>query len=240
MILPEVENPADTQQMVRPRYEYEYDAQGNRTVIRDNVVQIGSTVYYDHDGIAGNDVRETLFTYDDFGNQLTRELPMGQTESFEYDEETLRLILHTDFEGNITESVYSDFGFLDELRYYAPGSDPDIDSPDETVDYSYNSLDQRSQISDARGDTDYTYDEYDRLAQIDTPEGTLNYEYDNYGRQSRKYVGDPPPFLTRSMNRLSFVIPLPLSLPQNEASCLPQSRDDFRAGGVNRWGDPSE
>ncbi|QDT46977.1 hypothetical protein Pan258_10020 [Symmachiella dynata] len=64
--------------------------------------------------------------------------------------------------GNITESVYSDFGFLYELRYYEPGSDPDIDSPDEVVDYTYNSLDQRSQISDARGDTDYTYDEFDR------------------------------------------------------------------------------
>lgn len=58
VILPEVLH-SDTQQMVRPRYEYEYDAQGNRTVIRDNVVQIGSTVYYDHDGVAGDDVRET-------------------------------------------------------------------------------------------------------------------------------------------------------------------------------------
>ncbi|QDT46981.1 tRNA(Glu)-specific nuclease WapA precursor [Symmachiella dynata] len=190
VILPEVEHP-DTSVMVRPGYEYEYDEFGNRTVIRDNIAWIDNERTYNHDNVAGNDYRETLFTYDDFGNQLTRELPMGQTEYFEYDEETLRLIQHTDFEGNITESVYSDLGFLDELQYFAPGSDPETDPADETVEYTYNSLDQRSQITDERGDTDYTYDEFDRLAQIDTPEGALNYEYDNYGRQVRKSIGNP-------------------------------------------------
>jgi len=38
-----------TPKPVQPRYENAYDEQGSRTVIRDNVVQIGSTVHYDYD-----------------------------------------------------------------------------------------------------------------------------------------------------------------------------------------------
>ena len=33
--------------MVRPRYEYTYDAQGNHVGIRDNVYQVGTQIYYD-------------------------------------------------------------------------------------------------------------------------------------------------------------------------------------------------
>lgn len=93
-------------------------------------------------------------------------MPLGQTEYFEYDPDTLRLIQHTDFEGNITERVYSDFGFLDELRYYEPGSDPDLDPADEVVAFAYNDLDQRETVTDSRGDTDFAYDAFDRLAQL--------------------------------------------------------------------------
>lgn len=171
VVLPEVVNP-DTSQLENPRYEYEYDVYGNQKLIRDPLD------------------RETLFAYDEFGRQTSRELPLGQTETFEYDDYG-RQSLHTSFEGNLTERVYTDFGFLDELRYYTPGSDPENDPADEVVAFLYNSENQRTQVADERGDTDFAYDDFGRLAQIDSPEGILNYEYDDLGRKTRTSVGDP-------------------------------------------------
>jgi YD repeat-containing protein len=46
-------------QLAAPRYEYGYDPQGNHTLIRD---PLG---------------RETHFTFDDQGSQLSRTLPLG-------------------------------------------------------------------------------------------------------------------------------------------------------------------
>ncbi|NLF71274.1 MAG: hypothetical protein GX575_19765 [Candidatus Anammoximicrobium sp.] len=70
-----------TGQLVRPRYEYGYDANGNQTLIRDNVAQgTDGTITYDHEtgvGHEGADVRETRFTFDAQGRQLTRTLPLG-------------------------------------------------------------------------------------------------------------------------------------------------------------------
>jgi len=70
-----------TGQLVRPRYEYGYDANGNQTLIRDNVAQgTDGTIAYDHEtgvGYEGADVRETRFTFDAQGRQLTRTLPLG-------------------------------------------------------------------------------------------------------------------------------------------------------------------
>ena len=190
VILPEVTHP-DTGVTVRPRYEYDYDDRGNRTVIRDNVVEINGVVTYDHDGVAGDDVRETIFTYDDFGNELSRTLPMGEQELFEYDAVTHRLARHTSFEGNVTDRVYGDFGFLDELRYWDSLSDPDLDPANEVVDFAYDAFDRKSTTTDARGNTNFAYDDYNRITQIDSPEGKLNYEYDSRGRKARTSVGDP-------------------------------------------------
>ncbi|QDU42483.1 tRNA nuclease WapA precursor [Symmachiella dynata] len=171
VVLPAVINPA-TDQLENPRYEYEYDYYGNQTVIRD---PLG---------------RETTFTYNEFGQQVTRELPLGQTEYFTYDEYGRRE-LHTSFEGNLTESVYSDLGFLDELRYYEPGDDPSIDPADEVVAFVYDDEFRQTSVTDGRGETEFDYDEFDRLSQVDAPEGTLNYEYDALGRKTRAYIGSP-------------------------------------------------
>jgi len=72
---------------VRPRYEYEYDQDGNLTLIRDPKG------------------RETTFTHDEHGRRSTRTLPLGQTEEYQYN--TLgQEVLHVSFEGVVTESVY--------------------------------------------------------------------------------------------------------------------------------------
>lgn len=90
-----------------------------------------------------------------------------------------------------TDRIYGDFGFLDELRYWAATSDPDMDAADQIVGFDYDSLDRKSTTSDSRGDTDFAYDDLGRTTQIDSPEGVLNYEYDSRGRKSRTYIGSP-------------------------------------------------
>ena len=121
MVLPEVPHPTlldgSDPLMVRPRYEYTYDAQGNQVTIRDNVYQIGSDlataeVFYDHGGTAGDfsedyDTRVTQFAYDAQGHQLTRTLPEDQEEEKQYDSQG-RLALEVSFEGVVTAYVYAD------------------------------------------------------------------------------------------------------------------------------------
>jgi len=134
--LPAVDDPNDsTSNLVRPRYEYEYDSQGNQTVIRDPMNA--------HDPNLGG--RETRFTFDDQGRQLSRTLPLGFgddgipstadlmaldtqpstldfTELFEYDDMG-RQVKHTSFEGIVTHNVYSSqTGRLDEKLFFADDS----------------------------------------------------------------------------------------------------------------------
>ncbi|QDU82504.1 tRNA nuclease WapA precursor [Polystyrenella longa] len=211
VILPEVTHPI-TSQMVRPRYEYEYDSYGNRTVIRDNIVQIGSTVYYDHDGVTGDDSRETVFTFNDLGQQLTRTLPSTETESTSYDS-IGRQDQMIDFEGNIVDYLFTDNDLLEEIKYYLPGSNPAVDDPDETVMYTYDDQKNITSIIDDRGTTSYVRDADSQLIQISTLEGTLNYEYDDLTHLiDRVTTGDPAVSMTNDtrytydeLNRLEAV-----------------------------------
>ena len=85
VVLPAVPDPEDLDangnpKLKQPRYEYEYDQYGDRTLIRDPKG------------------RETTFTFDEQGRQLTRKLPNGLTEEFRYDSHG-RQYLHIDFQG---------------------------------------------------------------------------------------------------------------------------------------------
>lgn len=95
--LPAVIDP-QTGDPTHPIYQYAYDAQGNQTVIRDSLL------------------RETHFSYDDQGRQLTRTLPIGVgatgdpddfVESFSYDDQG-RLDYQVSFEGVVTSYLYDD------------------------------------------------------------------------------------------------------------------------------------
>ena len=90
--LPEVVDPLDDE-TERPRYEYGYDAFGNQTLIRD---PIGTK------SVAAGD-RETEFVHDARSRQLSRTLPEGSEETFEYDDNG-RMTLHISFEGVHTEA----------------------------------------------------------------------------------------------------------------------------------------
>ena len=65
-VLPAVENPKDNNELVNPRYKYEY-TEGGRLI-----------------SITDPKGRETSFTYGPQGRRLARTLPMGQTEKRAY------------------------------------------------------------------------------------------------------------------------------------------------------------
>jgi len=172
VILPAVQHP-DTGQMVRPRYEYGYDARGNQTLIRDPLL------------------RETWFTFDAQGRQLTRTLPLGFgpdgiagtsddatvstdafTERFEYNDFGQQT-LHVSFEGVVTALQYDtddgvdvgDAGRLIAKRYFeslagyqtwrADQEDgaPFTVNPDELWTYTYDAFGRQTHVAVALRDT---------------------------------------------------------------------------------------
>ncbi|MCA9039539.1 MAG: hypothetical protein KDA65_04250, partial [Planctomycetaceae bacterium] len=171
--LPQVPDPQNGNTLTAPVYEYNYDVYGNMTKITD---PLG---------------RETDLVYNVDNLLLTRTLPVSGTEEFAFDEEN-RLTRSTDFEGNVIDSVFTDENLIDELHYFNPSADPDVDTPDETVSYTYDDLYRKSSMTNDRGTTYYTYNNDSQITKIDSPEGIINYEYDPLtGQRTRTTTGDP-------------------------------------------------
>ncbi len=59
---------------------------------------------YGHSGVDPNNQRETVFGFDERGNQISRTLPDGSAQTFEYDDYG-RQTLHVFFEGVVTETI---------------------------------------------------------------------------------------------------------------------------------------
>ncbi|QDU82488.1 tRNA(Glu)-specific nuclease WapA precursor [Polystyrenella longa] len=174
-------------------YEYDYDVYGNMTQITDPLD------------------RETDFTFNAQNQQLTRTLPVTGDEQSWYDDED-RQYRSEDFEGNVMDRLFTDEGLLDELQYFNSSADPDVDTPDETVSYTYDDQYRKTSMTDDRGTTYYTYDDDGRITRISSPEGILNYEYDDLtGLKTRVTTGDPSDvendfrYTYDSLNRLKTV-----------------------------------
>ena len=168
VLLPAVPDPEHANALTRPRYEYFYDTYGRLETIRDPKG------------------RETQFTYDQFGRQLTRQLPMGQTESQAYN--TLgQLEYKLDFKTQVTSFIYDTLGRVSEKRLYPSGTAlPPAVAPAETVAFTYDDLGRQDTITDIHGVTQFGYDQDGRVIQVTSPEGTINFAYDPVtGRKTR-------------------------------------------------------
>ena len=181
---------------IRPRYDYAYDALGNRTLLRD---PLG---------------RETRWTYDLAGRVLSRTLPLGFgpdgkagtsddafrtepfTEQFAYDEYG-RPVKHVSFEGIVTVSRYDrasgdrfGTGALLEQRFYRSVHDyaDGNGSPMEMWAFGYDAFGRQvwmeQQSSAGNHQVTQEHDGEGRLKQITSPQGTVQYEYDDVGRRS--------------------------------------------------------
>jgi len=166
---------------VEARYEYEYDAAGNRTVIRD---ALG---------------RETRYVYDAAGNVLSRTLPLGTaqgadsqsfTEYFEYDAfgRTARAV---SFEGVVTRYEYDAYGRLARVEYYASEADESNGKLD--CSYSYKTDVYGRTIATTKASASgailreeaTTYSSSGSVVTVSGAEGVIRYEYDVYGRLTR-------------------------------------------------------
>ena len=176
VILPTVtiENPVNPDQYisVHPRYEYDYDDYGNQMAIRDNIFQS-----YDAT-IDSSGARQTTFTYDHLNRMLTRTLPLGQTETFDYyddpavdaDHELGQLKYTIDFEGCVTAYEYDEFARVEYKHFFPSYSGTSGDSyqewvADDAIDheavrYKYDAFGRRLEvIQDADGDLTTTTDD---------------------------------------------------------------------------------
>ncbi len=189
--LPAIPDPENNDELVEPRYEYDYDVYGRLTTIRDPKS------------------RETRFTYDELGRQLTRTLPLGQTESQAYNE-LGQLHTRIDFKEQITEFLYDGLGRVTTKNLYENQSFFDSRTPNESISFAYDDLGRQSAITETiyphfddpsatppPGEqptirvTRFIYDHDGRLVSIDSPEGRIFYEYDPVtGRKTRTFTAN--------------------------------------------------
>ena len=188
---------------------YTYDERGNiLSVSRDAVADgLNATTSYTYDprfdkqaSVTDTLGRTTQMDYDEQGNLLSRQRPIG-TSTYDYDA-IGNLIRVTDPDGYVREMEYDANGYL--TRTYIPGSSPVIETT-----YTY---DQRGNVhtkTDPNGHTtSYSYDAMDRLTSLTYPDGnstsfaydvngnlvsrtnprdvTTVYEYDAYNQLTRK------------------------------------------------------
>jgi RHS repeat-associated protein len=169
VVLPAVEDPEDGYELTHPRYEYEYDDYGNVITITDKLKQTPDTNQVD-----ANSARETTFTYDHLGNQVSRKLPSGKVETKEYNEHG-QLIKSTDFKKQVTGYVLAVQAFYDSNSDYP-------DDPNWQYEFTYDNHGRRVTIDvNSFAGTPPTYknyyDEQGRVHRIDSPYGTICYEH---------------------------------------------------------------
>jgi len=114
-------------------------------------------------------------TYDYLGRVVRRTLPLGQEETFTYNQGGLK-DTQTDFNGETTIFDYDEHNRLQVATY------PDLT----TETFTYNTVGQRKTVKDTRnGVTVYTYDPLrGRLESVENPDGTvLSYQYDFNGNR---------------------------------------------------------
>jgi RHS repeat-associated protein len=139
------------------RYEYVYNAVGNRTSVKD---AMGNITTYEYDAL----------------NRVTKKTdPLGKTWEYTYDVGG-RMISSTDAKGQVIQYTYDAVGQLTHIDY--PGSEAD-------VSFTYNLMGQRIGMTDGLGATTWTYDNLNRVIAETDPNGkTVSYGYDAMGNRT--------------------------------------------------------
>ncbi|MDK8193132.1 RHS repeat-associated core domain-containing protein [Paenibacillus sp. UMB7766-LJ446] len=158
--------------------KYTYDALSRLETVTD---PLGQMTKYTYD-LQGNltkkryaDGQEMVYEYDEIGRLLKQTDPLGQYEVFRYDGAD-QLISHIDRMGHEQTNTYNSRGFMTSQS-----------SPDETVNYDYDTAGRRILMTDTTGTTSYSYDSSGDLSQITYPDGaTLAFSYEERGLRTQQ------------------------------------------------------
>jgi RHS repeat-associated protein len=145
--------------------------------------------------------KETIYIFDEVGDQLTQQDAQGRVTRFEYDELGRRtkrslplsnghnseimtydpngnLLTKTDFNGETITFSYDANNRPQTKTFTRAGTIP--------VSYTYHRSGQRNTITDASGTTTFLYDNRYRLKSETKPDGkTISYEYDAAGNRTK-------------------------------------------------------
>ena len=186
-------------------WEYEYDADGNRTLVTD---PLGNDVAYTHDELGnvtevtdergnatgfafdalnrlaevtppaagGTGTLETTYGYDPAGNLALRTDPNGHETSWAYDLD--RLLTQRTTEVGTWNYGYDANGNLESLETPAGSSTGTVG--DGTISYGYDRMSRQTEAdySDSTADVDREYDLAGRLEELTDGSGVVSYGYD--------------------------------------------------------------
>ena len=139
------------------RYEFGYNAVGNRVSVKD----------------ANGNI--TTYGYDALNRVTSKSDPLTNTWSYTYDLAGNR-ISATDAKNQIIQYTYDAGGQLTGINY--PGTEPD-------VTFTYDLTGQRIGMTDGLGNTTWTYDNLNRPISVTDAFGkTVGYEYDAVGNRT--------------------------------------------------------
>lgn len=184
---------------------YQYDAHGNIVKVTN---PLGGETRYTYD-LADNLIkvtdpmeRETSYTYDSMGNLTTQKDAEGKETVYTYD-----------LEGNLT-SLTDENGSTEKMTYDVAGNLMSIVRPDSTtvtydydklnnlvsktyseddseVVYLYDTVGNRTSMTDTTGESIYTYDIMGRVTSVTSADGKkVAYAYDNAGNLSEITYAD--------------------------------------------------
>jgi YD repeat-containing protein len=137
------------------RYDYTYNAVGNRETVTDPNGNI------------------TRYTYDPLNHVLSKVDPLDNTWHYEYDAAGNQVTV-TDAKSQVTYYAYDDAGQLTTIDY-----------PDSDVNFTYTDTGQRATMVDGLGTTTWIYDDLNRLISVTDPfDQTVGYGYDAVGNRT--------------------------------------------------------
>ncbi|PKQ89273.1 type IV secretion protein Rhs [Paenibacillus sp. BGI2013] len=157
--------------------EYSYDVQGQLTVVK------------------SANGEQTRYAYDMLGNLVQTTDAAGNVKQSRYDE-LGRRIQTTDKQGNTTKSYYNPDGSLSKFidrngnaflfNYDVRGNLLAKSSPEETIQFTFDRVGNRTSMIDQTGTTSYEYDTAtEQLKQMTYPDGKqTTFEYDSFGNRT--------------------------------------------------------
>jgi choice-of-anchor A domain-containing protein/RHS repeat-associated protein len=166
------------------RTDFVYDDLGRMTGVTPDVMIEGEPVpetSHTYDEV-GNKLTQTdanghttRWTYDYYGRVLSRALPEGMSEYFEY-VDAERKVIYTDFNGDTITTIQDEMGRVQRVEYSKDGA---VES------FTYWPNDQVKTATTAEGTTEYFYDQRNRLDYELRPDGTrMDYDYDLVGNRT--------------------------------------------------------